>query len=84
MSDHHWHIVYDRLGKGAQPVGTVDHAHRGAHWGHTDEEGHRLPWGKPHAEEPMHATLERHGLVQADDPEAGTIWVPPHRRHEPL
>lgn len=79
---HHWHIVYDRLGPGAQPVGSIAHDHapgpQGFHLGHRGEDGRQLPWGRSQASDPMAERMRQ--AVVADDPASGKIWVPPHLR----
>lgn len=83
---HHWHMVYDRIGPGAQPLGSIEHEHAEGsrpHLGHVDEAGRQLPWGRPHLADPMEARMRRAGAVVADDPERGKVWVPKHLRDRP-
>lgn len=83
---HHWHVVYDRIGPGAQPLGSIDHEHAdGArpHLGHRDDAGRQLPWGRPRLVDPMGSRLARGGAVVADDPDRGTVWLPKHLRDRP-
>lgn len=78
---HHYHVVQQ---DGA--LASIGHEHADnpdrPHQGHTDEQGRRLPWGPPFAEDPIAARL-RAAQVIADDPDRGKVWVPRHLRRHP-